>query len=74
MRYTLPRAMEVQLAIYDALGREVRVLERWMRPAGEHALAWDLRDGAGRPVGAGIYFVRLEAERRVLLHRIAALR
>ncbi|HET9325671.1 MAG TPA: FlgD immunoglobulin-like domain containing protein [Candidatus Eisenbacteria bacterium] len=74
VRYTLPRAVEVRLAIHDALGREVRVLERGMRPAGQHALAWDLRDRTGRPLGAGIYFVQLEVERRVLVQRLVAMR
>ena len=45
-----------------------------MRPAGEHVLNWNLRDEAGRPVGAGLYFARYEVEERALVRRIVALR
>ena len=30
--------------------------------AGEFTLTWNGRDGAGRPVGAGLYFARLQAD------------
>lgn len=54
-------AGQVRLVIYDALGQEVRMwdLDGW--PPGFHALAWDGRDGEGRPVGSGLYLARLRA-------------
>ena len=47
---------------------------RATQPAGEHAVVWDGRDDAGRPVASGIYFVRCAAEGRTFTRRIAALR
>jgi hypothetical protein len=38
-----------------------------------HALAWDLSDGAGRAVGAGVYFARLEAAGRRDTRRVTVL-
>jgi outer membrane protein assembly factor BamB len=51
-----------RLEIYDVAGRHVRTLLDAPLAAGEHRVAWDGRDARGREVGAGIYFVRLEAE------------
>ena len=60
LRFSLARPGAVSVAIYDVLGREVRVLARGRGfPAGPQRLAWDGLDGEGREVGAGIYFVRL---------------
>jgi hypothetical protein len=74
LRFALPREGAARLSVYDAGGRRVRRLVDGVLPAGEHTAAWDLRDDAGRAVGAGLYFARLEHERRVLVRRIAAAR
>jgi flagellar hook assembly protein FlgD len=36
-------------------------LARGEFPAGEFTRTWDGRDGQGRPVGSGTYFLRMEA-------------
>ncbi|MCC6349546.1 MAG: T9SS type A sorting domain-containing protein [Candidatus Eisenbacteria bacterium] len=74
LRYTLPAAGAVKLAIYDAAGRQVRVLAAGPREAGEHAEAWDLRDEGGRAVRAGLYFARFEAAGVARVHRVAVTR
>ncbi len=51
-----PASGRVRLAVYDALGREVAVVMDEVRPAGEHAVAWD---AAALP--AGVYLYRLSA-------------
>jgi flagellar hook capping protein FlgD len=71
LRFGLPRDATVSLVIYDAGGREVRSLAAGRFPAGEHALTWNLCDAAERPVGRGVYFVRLRAEGAVRTGRIA---
>jgi len=59
--YALPRASEVQLEVFDALGRSVRILEpQRVQPVGTHRVRWDGRDGRGAPVASGIYFYRLK--------------
>jgi hypothetical protein len=72
--YTLPRAGNVSLALYDMSGRRVRWLANGAQPAGAHSLAWDGRDDAGRRVSPGIYVMQLQAagardHRRVVLLR-----
>ncbi len=50
----------VRISVYESAGRLVRRLtdERW--PRGDHFVIWDGRDGSGRLVSAGVYFLRLE--------------
>ena len=72
MRFGLPRAGSVSLAIYDGTGARVRTLVNGERAAGEHTATWDGRDDGGRRLGAGAYFVKLshggqEATQRVVL-------
>jgi hypothetical protein len=51
----------LELNVYDVAGRRVRELIGGERPAGRHTMSWDLRDGGGRRVGAGVYFVVFQA-------------
>lgn len=72
LRYTLPIATRVRLAVYTLEGREVVLLMDDWQPAGTHQLQWDGADRWGQTVGSGVYLVRLEsgkaaATRRVLL-------
>jgi predicted GH43/DUF377 family glycosyl hydrolase len=59
-RVMLPGMMRADLGVYDLAGRRVRVLNAGALPAGETVIPWDRRDDAGREMGAGVYFVRLE--------------
>jgi len=74
LRFTLPRAADVTLGIYDLAGRRLRQLVSGVTPAGEHLVPWDLRDDAGRAVGGGLYFARLEAGGLTLTEKLTALR
>jgi hypothetical protein len=59
--YQLTGDATVRLSLYDAAGRFVRQLTRAFREAGRNEENWDGRDGAGRVVAPGVYFLRLEA-------------
>jgi hypothetical protein len=48
----------VRVAVYDAAGRQVRVLASRSFAAGRHPITWDGRDERGRAMPGGIYFVR----------------
>ena len=74
LRYALPRAGLVRLAVFDAAGRLVRELASGVYEPGEQAATWDLRDGNGNAVGAGLYFARLEAGGMTKVRRIAVAR
>jgi len=54
--YSLPKSSEIKLAVFDALGRQVTLLDEGSKSAGEHQL---VVDASGWPTG--IYISRLEA-------------
>ena len=64
MRFALPREANVRIAAFDVSGRLVRQILTSRVPAGEHNIAWNLRDMNGRNVGTGVYFVRLIVDGR----------
>lgn len=59
LSYDLGQSSGVVMAIYDPAGRLVRELPLGTQPAGKHAITWDGRNREGRPVSAGVYFVRM---------------
>jgi hypothetical protein len=61
---TLGASAPASVAVYDALGRRVALLEEGVLPAGRHTLAWDGTDGAGRPLPSGLYVVQAVAGER----------
>jgi hypothetical protein len=74
MRLRLPQAANVEWSVFDPAGRMVRHLAARVLPAGEHSLAWDLRDDAGRAVGHGLYFARVKAAGVTFQQRVVVLR
>ncbi len=74
LRFAVPRAARVRLAIYDLAGRLVRTLVDGPLPAGESAARWDGRDDAGRPLPSALYLCRLEAGGRSLTRKLSRLR
>jgi hypothetical protein len=61
IRYTLPKAADARLTVYDLLGRRVRTLVAETQAAGTYRAVWDGRDAAGGPAASGVYLYRLEA-------------
>jgi len=57
--FALTRQQPISLGVYDARGRLVRSLADGARPAGQHVVAWEGRDGSGHSLPSGVYFVRL---------------
>lgn len=74
LRYTLARTEDVRVTVFDVTGRLVRRLDVGSRPAGDHRLLWDGRDGRGRRVPAGTYFVRAELGSRTESMKVLATR
>ena len=59
--YTLPVASDVEVGVYDVLGRQVAQLAKGRQAAGSYQTSWNGRDAAGKQVGSGVYFYRLRA-------------
>lgn len=74
IRFALGAAGQARVAIYDAGGREVRLLADERLDAGEHTRIWDGTDAAGRRVPAGVYWSQLrtadyESQRKMVILR-----
>lgn len=67
--FTLPRASDVKLGVYDLLGREVAVLVQGRREGGTHAVTLDARGMA-----SGMYLYRLEAGGAVHVRSLLVIR
>ena len=71
-------AGEPRVTIHDARGRMVRRIQGGLiSPAGSggfHQVTWDGRDGAGRIVPSGVYFMALEGQGLSDARRIVVLR
>jgi hypothetical protein len=62
IRFALPIRANVDLKVFDLLGREVRTLVRGDQFApGVHSVTWDGRNAAGNAVATGVYFYRINA-------------
>jgi len=61
--YALARPGSYSLSVYDATGSRVARLVSGRGAVGRHVATWDGRSADGRPVAAGVYYVRLEADR-----------
>ncbi|MCC7142638.1 MAG: T9SS type A sorting domain-containing protein [Candidatus Eisenbacteria bacterium] len=63
-----------RLTVHDASGREVLVLHQGVLSPGVHNFDWSGRDGSGRAVASGCYFVRLTTEQIQLTRKVTIAR
>ena len=76
---TIPFVLErtraqVSLALYDSLGRRVRVRAQGPLQAGRHVYSWDGRNEAGRTVGNGAYLIQLHLGQDHLTSKVMLLK
>jgi hypothetical protein len=62
LSFTLARAGQATLEIFDIAGRRVKVLAAGAVPSGTHQLVWDGTDDRGGQVASGAYLGRLVTE------------
>ncbi len=74
IHYRLGTAARVDLAVYDVSGRLVRRLIDGDVEAGTHPVVFDGRDGRGRALAGGVYFLRLETPGALQVKQISLVR
>jgi hypothetical protein len=74
LELSLPARADVQVDIHDARGARIRRLASESMAGGNRTLVWDGRDGGGRAVSSGVYFVRVSAGREVMTGRMVIVR
>ncbi len=74
LRFGLVMAGRTKVDVFDVRGRRVVQLLDESLAAGHHQIAWQGRDGAGRGVASGVYFVKVEGPDGVLTRRVMLVR
>ena len=74
LRFAIPRAGRVRLAIYDVRGRLVTTLVDQVLLAGWHPMTWAHTDSRGAAVASGVYVVKLEAAGEVRTQKLVLVR
>jgi cysteinyl-tRNA synthetase, unknown class len=72
--FLLEKPSEVSMKLYNALGREIRVLFEGRAGAGKHECRWDGRDGKGAEAEAGIYLAGLHVEGTQAIRKLLLVR
>jgi len=74
IKYDLPKQANVNIIIYDMLGRQVRILINQIQDAGFKSMTWDANDDHGRPVSAGIYLYQINVGEFVQTRKMVLLK
>jgi len=61
VKYELPNTTEVSIAVYNTLGRTIKMLVDKKQDAGCHEIKWNGTDHFGHEVSGGVYFVQMRA-------------
>jgi hypothetical protein len=57
--YSLAKAGNVTIEVYNVLGKRVAVLVNQQQIAGTHSLVWNSQNNNGSKVGSGVYFMKM---------------
>lgn len=68
--YSVPKAGEAKLVIYNQAGQVVRTLIDGTVTAGQHRVVWNGTDNSGRAVATGVYVYRLSTDDGVKVRRM----
>lgn len=60
IQFSLPVRSDINLTVYDILGRRVKTLLNDTKAAGTYTVEWNGTDESGNQVASGIYLYRLE--------------
>jgi len=72
--FGVPSSARVTIDVFATNGARIRALANGVEGPGVHQIDWDGRDGAGRPVESGIYFVKLTVGARSMTRSVVVAR
>jgi hypothetical protein len=74
IKFSLAKANDVQLAVFDLAGREVASLANGRFAAGEHVIHWEGTDRGGKLLPSGAYLYRLKTGGESLTRKMVLVR
>ncbi len=74
IRFTLPTAGPVELAVFNLAGQKVTTLLLGPRQAGQYSLQWDGKNDNGRSLASGVYLYKLQAGGQAETRKLLLLR
>ncbi len=74
VEFSLPNDDQVNLAIYDLLGKRIRTLIDGKYQAGDHRVVWDATDESGKSVSSGTYFYVLTTKNARMTRKMTLLK
>jgi hypothetical protein len=60
--YELPQESNVNIKIYNSIGKEIKTLVNEFKSGGQYQVNWDGTDNLGEKVSGGTYFCQLKAD------------
>jgi mannose/cellobiose epimerase-like protein (N-acyl-D-glucosamine 2-epimerase family) len=72
--YSLKKAADVRLIIYNSTGERIAVLAAGLHAAGSYRVQWDGRDSRGDRTASGIYFYRLTTGAQSIIRKMVLLK
>ena len=61
IKYDIPEQSQVQLIIFDLLGRKINTLKNKTEEAGWYSIKWDGTNKNGKPLSSGMYIIHITA-------------
>ncbi len=61
IKYDISKKMQIQISIYDMMGRKVKSLVNEVQNSGVHSVIWDATNHYGKSVSAGLYLYKVSA-------------
>ncbi len=61
IKYSLPRAAQVEIAVFDVNGKRVTELANNEQNPGTYSITWNGKNDAGMSVASGIYYCKIKA-------------
>ena len=74
IKYTIPKAGNVKIEVYDITGRLVNTLVNQNQSTGSYTVTWDGKNSAGESAVSGIYLYRIQANDFVAVKKMVLLK
>ncbi len=70
VRFTLSSRERIELSVFNILGQKVATLASGVFNPGVHEIRWEGRDDNGAKLPSGVYFCKLAAGKKQLIHKM----